>query len=223
MWYSNHAKCRVGHQIQIICISTSPQTFGAWWAHGSQQTTEKKEANCCNHCCSLRLYNTCLAAPALPEESLAACPRLCSLIQEVVLLRRKTNHCWRFFCFFLSVIHFNRRPSVVCRWHFFLIPLRHPECITVSLLLNWQELCVFSWYCVALVWRLQHYLLCAGANGCLCALDVCQGWNKYLYFPSTYLFSSALSASKMLLIKTLICPNLFETGETQIQNLVCNC
>lgn len=141
----------------------------------------------------------------------------------MVLLRRKTNHCWHFFCFFLSVIHFNRRPSVVCRWHFFVNPIETPwmhHRQSVAKLAG--VMCVFLVLCSSAVWRLQHYLLSAGAHGCLCALDVCQGWNKYCYLPSTYLFSSALSASKMLLIK-IICPSLFETGETQIQKLVCNC
>lgn len=160
---------------------------------------KETEANCCDHCCSLKLWNMCLA---LPEKSLAACLRHCSLIQEVVLLRRKTNHRWCSFCFFMSAIHFNRQPSVVCRWHFFNpleTPWMHHRQSVAKLAGVMCVLLVLS----SSVWRLQHYLLLAGSNGRLCLLDVCQGWNKYLYFPITYSFSPAPSASKMLILSSL--------------------
>lgn len=138
---------KLSRGLQIICISTPPQTLlGELMAH-NKPTRRRKQTVATTVAVwgfKTRVY---LLWHFQRNHWL---PVLRSLIQEEVLLWRKTNHRWCFFCFFLSVIHFNRRPSVVCRWLFFLIPLRHPECITVSLLLNWQELCVFSWYCVAL-------------------------------------------------------------------------
>lgn len=121
--------------------------FGACGANGSQQRNEEKEANRCNHSRSLtEALKTRLAAPPhlwLPVRGIAhkfkkwSC---CGAKQTTVDASFVLHECHSFQQAGLSGLGMT----------LFLIHLRHPKCITLSLLLNWQELCAYSWYCSAL-------------------------------------------------------------------------
>lgn len=82
---------------------------------------------------------TCLAT------SLAACLRCWSWIEEVVLKQTTVN-----VSFVLHEHHlFQQADLSGLGMTQFLLGLRQYKCMTVSLLLNWQELCAYSWYCLA--------------------------------------------------------------------------
>lgn len=123
--------CRIGlfvffpllkftRRLQNLCISILPPILSALGElMAPNKRNEEMEANCCDRRCTLTEAFKAVASGCCAT-SPAACPTRCSLIPEAALLRRGTSRRRRcVFCSSLSVIHFNRRASVVWERHCF--------------------------------------------------------------------------------------------------------
>lgn len=143
--------CRIGlfgyfqkEAWEFLHVQPTTDCFGSRGANGSQQWNQETKANCCNRCCTLtealkkrvsllRHLSVCLSEALLINSSSSPA----AAWNKPLLMR---------LLFFVIVIHFNRRASVLWERHCFY-STRTPE---MHLLLIWQQWCAYSCYCLAL-------------------------------------------------------------------------